>query len=202
MFPPLNDINFFHFQLEQDCVDQEELNKKLLEKISVKQKTVNLINDAPSNIKKLNDEIENHENKMNGLKGKFEAHKKPLDDEKESLKQVLLEKKDMMQQKKDEIKSLRLEIDELNEDLTGKENLIKELNVEMANIPKQESTKFSNRQFYTKRILEIVANIDKQKKEIDKVIYISMISKFDHRCHTLTKRFLSVFIQKSFNKTS
>jgi chromosome segregation ATPase len=107
---------------------------------------------------------------MNGLKGKFEAHKKPLDEEKESLKQILLEKKDIMQQKKDEIKSLRLEIDELNEDLTGKENLIKELNVEMGNIPKQESTKFSNRQFYTKRILEIVANIDKQKKEIDKVI--------------------------------
>ena len=168
------------------------MNKKLLEKISVKQKTVNLINDAPSNIKKLNDEIENHENKMNGLKGKFEAHKKPLDDEKESLKQVLLEKKDMMQQKKDEIKSLRLEIDELNEDLTGKENLIKELNVEMANIPKQESTKFSNIQFYTKRILEIVANIDKQKKEIDKVNYISMIGNFGHHCHPLTKCFLSV----------
>lgn len=106
---------------------------------------------------------------MNNLKSKFEAHKQPLDDEKEALKQVLLDKKDKMQQKKDEIKSLRVEIDELNEDLTVKENLIKELNVEMENIPKQESTKFSNRQFYTKRILEIVANIDKQKKEIDKV---------------------------------
>ena len=146
------------------------MNKKLLEKISVKQKTVNLINDAPANIIKLNDEIDNHENKMINLKSKFETHKKPLDDEKEALKQILLEKKDKMQQKKDEIKLLRLEIDELNEDLTEKENLIKELNVEMENIPKQESTKFSNRQFYTKRILEIVANIDKQKKEIDKVI--------------------------------
>ena len=156
-------------QLEQDCADQEDFNKKLLEKISVKQKTVNLINDAPANIIKLNDEIDNHENKMNNLKSKFEAHKKPLDDEKEALKQVLLDKKDKMQQKKDEIKSLRVEVDELNEDLTVKENLIKELNIEMENIPKQESTKFSNRQFYTKRILEIVANIDKQKKEIDKV---------------------------------
>ena len=106
---------------------------------------------------------------MNGLKSKFETHKKPLDDEKESLKQSLLEKKDTVQQKKDEIKSLRLEIDELNSDLTGKEGLIKELNIEMDNLPKQESTKFSNRQFYTKRILEIVANIDKQKKEIEKV---------------------------------
>ena len=150
-------------------MDQEELNKKLLEKISVKQKTVNLITDAPANIVKLNEEIGNHENKMSNLKSKFEMHKKPLDDEKENLKQLLLDKKDKMQQKKDEIKSLRSEIDELNSDLTAKENLIKELNAEMDNLPKQESTKFSNRQFYTKRILEIVANIDKQKKEIDKV---------------------------------
>jgi chromosome segregation ATPase len=125
---------------------------------------------------------------MNNLKSKFEAHKKPLDDEKETLKQVLLDKKDKMQQKKDEIKSLRVEIDELNEDLTVKENLIKELNVEMENIPKQESTKFSNRQFYTKRILEIVANIDKQKKEIDKVF---LFSENDSTClNNILKGFL------------
>ena len=105
---------------------------------------------------------------MLALKNKFESHKKPLEDEKESLMQLLQDKKTQMQQKKDEIKLLRAEIDELNGDLTAKENLIKELNIEMENMPK-ESTKFSNRQFYSKRILEIVANIDKQKKEIDKV---------------------------------
>lgn len=40
--------------MEKECLDREEANKKIEESISVKQKTVNLINDAPANIEKLN----------------------------------------------------------------------------------------------------------------------------------------------------
>jgi uncharacterized coiled-coil DUF342 family protein len=75
----------------------------------------------------------------------------------------------LVQKQVEEIKQLRLEIDELNADLTSKENLAKDLNKELDQIPK-ESIKTSNRQFYTRRILEIVSNIDKQKKEIDKIL--------------------------------
>ena len=105
---------------------------------------------------------------MHNLEVQWETHRKPLDEEKENLKQLLMNKKQQMQQKMEETKQLRQEIDDLNADLTGKENLIKELNKEMESVPK-DPTKTSNRQFFTKRILEIVSNIDKQKKEIDKV---------------------------------
>jgi chromosome segregation ATPase len=105
---------------------------------------------------------------MHNLEVQWETHRKPLDEEKENLKQLLMNKKQQMQQKMEETKTLRQEIDDLNADLTSKENLIKELNKEMESMPKDQ-TKTSNRQFFTKRILEIVANIDKQKKEIDKV---------------------------------
>ena len=74
----------------------------------------------------------------------------------------------MLQKKVEEINQFRLEIDELNADLTSKENLAKDLNKELENMPKESKT--SNRQFYTRRILEIVSNIDKQKKEIDKIL--------------------------------
>jgi seryl-tRNA synthetase len=106
---------------------------------------------------------------MSNLEKQWISHKQPLEDERERLRQELNNKKLLIQQKIEETRQFKQEIDELNAELTAKDSLIKELNKEMENIPK-ESIKTSNRQFYTKRILEIVANIDKQKKEIDKVI--------------------------------
>ena len=105
---------------------------------------------------------------MTNLEKQWINHKVPLEEERERLKQALNERKLLVQQKLEETKLLRLEIDELNAELTAKDNLIKELNKDIENLPK-ESIKTSNRQFYTNRILEIVLNIDKQKKEIDKV---------------------------------
>jgi hypothetical protein len=105
---------------------------------------------------------------MANLEKQWNNHKVPLEEERERLKQALTERKLLLQQKLEDTKLLRLEIDELNAELTGKDNLIKELNKDIESSPK-ESIKTSNRQFYTKRILEIVVNIDKQKKEIDKV---------------------------------
>ena len=102
---------------------------------------------------------------MTNLEKQWINHKVPLEEERERLKQALNERKLLVQQKLEETKLLRLEIDELNAELTAKDNLIKELNKDIENLPK-ESIKTSNRQFYTNRILEIVLNIDKQKKEI------------------------------------
>jgi len=76
-------------------------------------------------------------------------------------------KKRELQEKIEETKQIKQQIDELNGDLSIKENQIKDLNKELESQQKQAS-KTSNRQFYTKRILEIVGNIDKQKKEINK----------------------------------
>lgn len=165
----IKQVNGLLEKLEKDCKDQTESNKKLEEKIAIKQRTVNLINDAPMNILKLKEEIKNHEKKMANLKNQWEAHKQPLEEQRESLKEQLMNKKLSMQQKLEEIKQLKIDIEQLNGDLAGKEKEAKELSSELEKISK-ESNKTTSRQFYTKRILEIVANIDKQKKEIDKVL--------------------------------
>lgn len=49
----LKNINSLISKTEEDCNQQTILNKKIEESISIKQRTVNLINDAPMNISKL-----------------------------------------------------------------------------------------------------------------------------------------------------
>ncbi len=108
---------------------------------------------------------------MNHLENQWNLHKKPLDEEREILKQSLDEKKAKMNEKLEHTRLIRQEIDHLNTELVEKDALIIELNNDLQNNSKA-SGKTTNRQFYTKRIIEIMANIDKQKKEINKVIKI------------------------------
>ena len=150
-------------------MDQIDLNKIFEESIQVKKRTINLINDAPMNILRLNEEINNHENKMLSLKNQWNNVKKPLENEGSKLKDQIVNNNLKLNQKLEEIKLMRAEIDELNADLTEKEDLLAELNREQEKEAK-DAGKISNRQFYTKRILEIVSSIDKQKKEIDKIL--------------------------------
>lgn len=106
---------------------------------------------------------------MADLEQQWNRHKKPLELEREELQQKLIEKRAEMQDKLEQTKQIRKEIDALNAELTAKEELIAELNQDVEANAKA-SSKNTNRQFYTKRILEIMTNIDKQKKEINKVL--------------------------------
>ena len=105
---------------------------------------------------------------MTHLENQWNAHKRPLEEERHSLKQSIEKKKTKIQEKIERIEQIRQETEELTAELATKENLIAELNKDMENNAKA-SNKNTNRQFYTKRILEIMANIDKQKMEINKV---------------------------------
>lgn len=156
-------------ELEKNCTSQDEVNKKIQESILIKKKTVKLIEDAPKNIQRLKEEISGHDDKMAGLEKQWLNHKEPLELERQELQKQINDKKAKLQEKLDQMKSIRSEVETLNSELTSKENLIVELNRDLEKAAKS-SSKSTNRQFYTKRILEIVANIDKQKKEINKVL--------------------------------
>jgi len=106
---------------------------------------------------------------MADLEQQWNRHKKPLQLEREELQKRVNEKRAEVQDKLEQTKQIRNEIDALNSELTAKEDLIAELNRDLESNTKA-SSKNTNRQFYTKRILEIMANIDKQKKEINKVL--------------------------------
>jgi chromosome segregation ATPase len=107
----------------------------------------------------------------------FAEAKKPYDNELKRLQNEYANKKQEMQQKLNEIKHLKDDYKNLVNDLNDKTSELEQLNKDyeaLRNDPK--ATQNSNRQFYTKRILEIVANIEKQKREIDKVIYLGLES--------------------------
>ena len=133
----------------------------------------------------LKEEIGNHDEKMQKLEAQWNAHKTPKEAQVIILKETIEDKKNQTQKKIDEIKSIRDDIQELNNELTEKETLIKELNQEYETL-QAENSKTSNRQFYNKRILEIVANIDRQKKEIDKVLF---------NVHQSINKFLFLFLK-------
>ena len=106
---------------------------------------------------------------MTDLHNKWNMHKKPLEKERQQLQQAISEKKLKIEEKLEQTKKIRTEIEKLSSDLTLKEQEIGELNKDLEKNSKS-SSKTTNRQFYTKRILEIMSNIDRQKKEINKVL--------------------------------
>lgn len=106
---------------------------------------------------------------MNALKEKLDGVKEPLEKENEMLQQKLADKQLEYQRMMQETKDIRRQIETLNVELGEKEALAAELNQEMASQAK-EMSRTTNRQFYTRRILEIVDTIDKQRKEIDKIL--------------------------------
>jgi predicted nucleic acid-binding Zn-ribbon protein len=153
--------------MEKAIEKQQETNKRLDESVEIKRKTVHLVQDAPKNIVKLQEEINNFDEKMKNVEAQWLKHKQPLEDEKETLRIRAIEKKREMQKKMDEIGVLKDELKKLNSEFSLKDDEVKDLTKDYENLPKDNSS--TNRQFYTKRILEIVSNIEKQKKEIDKV---------------------------------
>lgn len=106
---------------------------------------------------------------MNALKEKLDGVKEPLEKENEMLQKKLADKQLEYQRMMQETKDIRRQIETLNAELAEKEALAAELNQEMASQAK-EMSRTTNRQFYTRRILEIVDTIDKQRKEIDKIL--------------------------------
>ena len=112
---------------------------------------------------------ENHDNKMAGLEAKWEEYRQPLLEERDKLRQTLQDRKSQLLSRVDEIQVMRGEIEKLNQELTDKDAQLAELN-EQAQSGKHDSADTNKRHSYTKKILDIVANIDKQKKEIRKTL--------------------------------
>ena len=143
-----------------------------------------MINDAPMNILKLKvllsffflkliflqEEINSHENKMTKLRNEWNNHKEALEMRKKNLEQEILNQKEKMNQTIEETRNLKGQISELTSVLSERDGLLDDLTKEMELVGKAESAKHSNRQFYTRRILEICSNIDRQRREIDKIL--------------------------------
>ncbi|XP_052281659.1 coiled-coil domain-containing protein 22 homolog [Dreissena polymorpha] len=152
-------------QMEEEIANQTRANLEKEEGYKVKKRTLDLLPDAENNIAKLQAVVDSSAQRLLTLASQWEKHRTPLIDQYRSLKDTASRTESEAQRKLEEIKEFRKKLKQVQDEARGKEELSKQLRSEF-----ERMTKEVNRSAYTKRIMEIVANIKKQKMEIDKVL--------------------------------
>ncbi|GIY14863.1 coiled-coil domain-containing protein 22 homolog [Caerostris darwini] len=144
---------------EQETIDEEK------EHYRVKKCTLSLLPDAEKNIAKLQGVIDASSQKLVSLANQWEQHRAPLINQYRELRELSSRRVNETQRKLEEIKVLREKIKSLGVEARQKEEMHKHLVTAY-----EKLTKDVSRSAYTRRIMEIVGNIKKQKAEIDKVL--------------------------------
>ncbi|KAJ7317449.1 hypothetical protein JRQ81_003611 [Phrynocephalus forsythii] len=133
--------------------------------LRVKGQTVELLPDAENNMAKLQVVVESSAQRIIQLAAQWEKHRVPLIQEFRDLKALHDSKELESSRRLSEIRELHERIRSAAEEAKQKDNLHKQLLVELESLPRDVS-----RSAYTQRILEIVSNIRKQKEEITKIL--------------------------------
>jgi len=152
-------------QMQEQLENYEQQNKEGTDVYRVKKQTLALLPDAESNLTKLQEVIDNSSQRLLSLATQWEKHRLPLIEQYRHMRQLNASRVSETQRKLEEIRAIHTKIKELAGDARTKEDLHKQLVSEY-----ERTMKDINRSAYTRRIMEIVANIKKQKQDIDKVI--------------------------------
>ncbi|XP_021913925.1 coiled-coil domain-containing protein 22 homolog [Zootermopsis nevadensis] len=144
---------------------EEQMLKNKEEQQIVKKRTYGLLPEADTNLSALQTSVDSSAQNLVTLALQWEKHRVPLltqyRDARERNSSIATES----QKKVDASRKLREKSRELGEEVRHKEQLHSQLVIEYEKV-----TKDINRSAYTRRIMEIIGNICKQKEEIDKVL--------------------------------
>lgn len=153
-------------QLEASILAEQSKRETLEEEYRIKKRTYDLLPDAANNIKLLRDISQQSSQRLLQLAKEWEQHRAPMLDTYRKLKeQKAKEKLDGTQPKLERIRELREQMKILVAEIQKKDEKYNQL-LEIYNaLPKD-----MNRSVYTRRILEIVKNVKKQKVDIDKIL--------------------------------
>ncbi|EDV21397.1 uncharacterized protein TRIADDRAFT_30331 [Trichoplax adhaerens] len=133
---------------------------------NIKKKTIDLLPEADKNMAILKKMIANSSQRLIKLTEQWEQHRVPLIEEYRTLKSALMNKEmSETQQKLEDLKIYRKKMKEMAEEAKVKDEVYKQLMSEYKRLNKDV-----NRSSYTRRIMEIVGNIKKQKDDISKII--------------------------------
>lgn len=146
-------------------LQQNAQNKENEEAYKVKKTTHDLLPNADENITKLKELIQNSANRLAKLSAKWEEVRAPLLEQYRALR-VEIEGRESEEEKVlGEVARMRGRMKEVADETRQKENLYKQLVSEYEQLSKGQS-----RVAYTRRIMEIVANIQKQKEDIGRIL--------------------------------
>lgn len=152
-------------QVEEDVTQKKvevEEHKKLYQ---VKKKTLDVLPESELTISKLKQVIAGADARMKSLETQWLDHKMPLEKQVEDLRTKAMARQTDIEQKLTELQTFKQQMKSLSEEARQKDDQIKTLTGEYSKMSKDVS-----RSSYTKRIIEIVGNIKKQKRDIDKVL--------------------------------
>ncbi|XP_055894092.1 coiled-coil domain-containing protein 22 homolog [Biomphalaria glabrata] len=152
-------------EMEEEMASQKKSIEEKNAAYKVKKRTLDLLPEAEANIEKLQQLVETSSQRLINLSKQWEAHRDPLIQQYNELSQLNSKRESEAEKKLEEIKLFRNKMKEVADDARRKEELHKQLVSEY-----ERMTKDVNRSAYTRKILEIVANIKKQKQEIDKIL--------------------------------
>mmetsp|Transcript_36535 Transcript_36535/g.91598 ORF Transcript_36535/g.91598 Transcript_36535/m.91598 type:complete len:642 (-) Transcript_36535:279-2204(-) len=155
----------FLYQLEANIVSESERRVALNDELRVKKKALELLPDAENNIKALEGVTTHSITRLKDLAKEWEQHRQPLLTKYKELKEAFAKRKEGAEKKLDEIRVMRTRMREIADETKKRDDRYHQL-VEVYNrMPKN-----INRSVYTRRILDIVKNVKKQKVDIDKIL--------------------------------
>ena len=152
-------------QMEEEVATATNAAKDKTAAFNVKKRTLDLLPQAQENIAKLQAVVDGSAARLVTLAQQWEGHRQPLVQQHRDLRQSQAVRESEAEKKLEEIKEFRGRMKAVADEARRKEELAKQLTSEF-----ERMTKDVNRSAYTRKIMEIVANIKKQKQEIDKIL--------------------------------
>ena len=129
-------------------------------------KVLDLVPSGEENIKKLREIIAKKKTKMIGFQEQWETHKQSLLEDQMKLKSEIEKLKLQKNSSKNEDNSLKGQIENTKKQIEKQNLIMAKLKKQLENSPKE----YLPRAEYTKKIMDILNNVSKQKKETTKVI--------------------------------
>ncbi|CAH1400021.1 unnamed protein product [Nezara viridula] len=152
-------------KIEEDCKRELIITGEKSNEIEFHRKALSLLPQAEENLGKIEESIKNMSEKILSLAVKWESYRKPLIEKYIGVKSKMANKESQNEKEHDKMKQLKGKIDVINQQLVAKRGIIAQLEEDYDKLPKN-----INRSAYTRRIMEIIGNIKKQKDEIEKIL--------------------------------
>jgi len=153
-------------QLEHLLDTEAARTEEVMGEYKVKKKTLQLLVDRDRSMAVLKDQAAEAAKSLVSLAAEWEAHRLPLIEELREKKGELLRRQQDMKWKVEKIKEMRDEMKDLAENVRVKDELARALLLEFEALPQAPQ-----RASFTRRMMEIVKNMEKQRKDIDSILH-------------------------------
>ncbi|RZF40303.1 hypothetical protein LSTR_LSTR013245 [Laodelphax striatellus] len=159
-------LNVKLVNVEKETEKEAEVARARKRETEIRQKTVDLLPNSDANLAKLEGLLQAAVQRMLSLAEKWEQHRAPLiENYREARKRIANRNTESVRQQ-ETTREMREKLRELSDQLRTKETFQTRLQEDIEKLPKDIVT----RPAYTRRIMEIIGNIRKQKEDIDKIV--------------------------------